>query len=74
MEVLDFDVTAAFAECSGKEFCKSAGPMATASSLAYCALLLPMSWPRSRIATATGLSRVRKHFAQVRRYALVSGM
>ncbi|MCP3771576.1 MULTISPECIES: ADP-ribosylglycohydrolase family protein [unclassified Streptomyces] len=43
-------------------------------SLAHCELLLPMSRPCSRLATATGLSRVRKHFAQVRRYALVSGM
>lgn len=26
MEVLDFDVTTLFAKCSGREFCKSAGP------------------------------------------------
>jgi hypothetical protein len=26
VEVLDFDATTVFADCSGKEFCKSAGP------------------------------------------------
>ncbi|MCX4596974.1 hypothetical protein OG819_47305 [Streptomyces sp. NBC_01549] len=41
MEVLDFDLAAAVAECSGKEFGETACTVPALRSLAYPELLLP---------------------------------